>query len=475
MRVLVTSGICVCMAVAVCDPAWAQDSAAAATDPTQPAAQDPAAIDPFAVSEANEASRQPSSATPQTTETTATMQEEPDFTEGAAASPSQDAPTQDKTPSRFTASLDLLYQGKYLPKLIRSGKRDQVEQDVFIDSTLNWTMSEDATLGARIVANHEERKSGSASSHRNDLTALEYFYRQQFAGGAQALTIGRKVIGWSSGFQWRPADLIDNGFSTKSIDIQDPYRYRGVGQIRYELIQPKFDIVAIASNHEKGFFGGEQFATKLSIKSTVDVSLMYAINGDYSRKYGVIVDSNLPWGSTLALEAVHVDIDRDKMTDASHFGKTLESLSGIHRYQDVYLSLTKFIDDKRRMSFDYFHNGRGLDDVSLLGRRLSIAAAASTASRVVDTSIFSQQYLGRSYVYIAYTGYLDAWQLQFKPSVLMNTADSSFIGSISVKRELGDSSELTLNLNTFHGEDDSEFGSVTNGLGFGVSYLFHFL
>lgn len=466
MRTLVLSGICACMAMAVSASACAQD--VAAEGPVAAAAvQDPTTFDPFAASETETSPAHTPSTPPQATEASVGAPEEDPF------ATAEIGPSPEKIPLRFTRSIDLLYQGSYLPDLISTGGGDHAEQDVFIDTALNWDVSDSATLGARVVANHEERKSGATSNHSNDVTALEYFYRQQFASGAQAFTIGRKLVGWSSGFQWRPADLIDNGFSTKSIDIQDPYRYRGVGQVRYELIQPGFDVVAIVSNDAKGFYGGKQFAAKISLKRAADVSLMYAVNGDYSRKYGVIVDTNLRWGTTLALEAVHVDIDADMIADASHFGRTLESLSGIHRYEDVYFSLTKFIDDQRRVSVEYFHNGRGLGDAS--GRSAPFASIAASAPRAIDPAIFSQQYLGRNYAYVAYTGYVDAWKLQFKPSVLTNLGDDSFIGSISIKRELGDSSELTLNINTFHGSNSSEFGSITNGVGVGMSYVFHFL
>lgn len=453
MRTLVISGLCVCMAMTVSCTACAQE--AAVTVP-----QDPAMADPFALSGTEDTASQ-------TTEVPAAASDADPFETLEAV------PTSEKAPPRFSRSFDLMYQGSHIPDLISSGGGDHAEKDLFIDAAASWYASENATLSARVVANHEERKSGAASSHRNDVTALEYFYRQQFAGGAQAFTIGRKLVGWSSGFQWRPADLIDNGFSTKSIDIQDPYRYRGVNQVRYELIRPGFDVVAIASNEAKQFFGGNQFAAKLSFKRSADVSLMYAINGDYSRKYGVIVDTNLPWGTTFALEAVHVDIDANMVDDAAHFGRTLESLSGIHSYEDVYLSITKFIDEQRRLSVDYFHNGRGLADAS--GRKIFAAHAAVGASQTIDPTIFSQQYLGKNYAYVAYTGYVDAWKLQFKPSILMNLGDDSFIGAISLKRELGASAELTLNINTFHGGNSSEFGSITNGVGVGVSYVLHFL
>lgn len=460
VHALTLPGLCVCVALAASSTVRAQDAAVATQARGQAGTQDATAFDPFAASETQKASM-PSPASSATT---------------PAAAATLDAST-----PPITTSLDLLYQASYLPKLISIGGVDRTEQDVFIDAAAGFSVSQDATLGARVVANHERRKTGTALSRHNDATALEYYYRKQFAGGAQALTVGRKLIGWSSGFLWRPANLIDNGFSTKNIEIQDPYRYRGVDQVRYELIAASFDAVIIASNHDRKFFGGEQLAAKIGIKGPVDVSLMYAANGNYSRKYGTIIDTSLPWGTTFALEAVHVDVSGSRLDDPAHFGKTIESLSGIGRYEDVYVSLTKFFDDKRRLSAEYFHNGRGMADASF--RNLPVAArAAATAAvaagrtqPVIDPAIFSQQYLGRNYAYLSYTGYVDVWKLQFRTSVLMNTGDNSSMRSISVKRALGSGSELTLNINTFHGSTGSDFGSVTNRVSAGVSYVIHLL
>lgn len=468
MRVVLLSSICVCLTMAGPAFAWSQGQAVMVEKPvaSDEKVADPQvdAFDPFAEAEAG-SPPEASNSTKSAPETASTQITDP-FSDPATAREERTAQ------ARITPSIDLLYQGSYTPGLIRNRGADSAEHDLFIDAALAWTPQEGATLSARVVANHEERKSGSTSSRRGEIEALEYFYRQQFTEGTQAFTIGRRLMGWSSGFQWRPADLIDNGFSTKSINIRDPYRYRGVDQIRYELVRQGFDFTAIVSNNEKRFFGGEQFAAKLGIKGDVAVSLMYAENGDYSRKYGVLVDTSLGWGTTLALEAVHVDVDREKLADAEHFGKTLESLSGIRRYEDIYLSLTKFIDDKRRINLEYFHNGRGFGD---LPRTVPSTSADLSALRLraVDPSIFSEQYIGRNYVYAAYTGHIDRWKLQWKPSILMNTGDDSYIGSFSVQRELRENSELSVYANTFHGGVDSEYGAITNGVGVGISYVIH--
>jgi hypothetical protein len=387
------------------------------------------------------------------------------------ALPDEASSASDET-SRLSTSLDFIHQSTYTPDLIRDGGRRQLENQTILDTILKWAATDKANFKARGVVSYSEKKIGESATHHGDLVALEYYYEQQFAGEKQVLSIGRKHLGWSAGFQWRPADLIDNGFSTKNIDTLDPNRYRGIDQVQYELIDPSFNFVAVLSNHERSFFKGNQFAAKLSWKRFADFSLMYAVTGSYSRKYGATFDTNLPLGTTLVVEAVHVDIDQDKLSDPFYFGETLESLSGIHSYEDVYVGLTKFIDDKRRINFEYFHNGRGLKG-AFPGTASLRAAQDARASVGINPSIFQEEYLGRDYIYAAYTGYVDALKLQIKPSVLMNTGDKSYIAAISFDRELGGNSELSLKVNTFNGDVDSDFGSISRGVGFGASYILH--
>jgi hypothetical protein len=374
--------------------------------------------------------------------------------------------------SRTSGSLDFIYQANYLPDLIRADSKDQFESQAFLDAVITLAVTDAAKFRARGILSRIDKKTGSIARHSSDIVALEYFYEQRFAEQTQVLSIGRKNIGWSAGFQWRPADLIENGFTTKNVDTLDPNRYRGVDQVQYEAIQPAFNFVAILSNHEKRFFKGEQFAAKIGVKSFADFSLVYAKSGSYSTKYGLIVDSNLPWATTFVLEAVHVDIDKEKLTDPFYFGERLESLSGINSYEDIYIGLTKFIDDKRRISFEYFRNGRGTKS-ALTGTLSNKLGLEMPASKAINSSIFTEEYLGRNYVYTTYTGYIDDLKLQVKPSVLMNTDDSSYIGSISFNRELGGNSELSLNITTFNGDSLSEFGSISRGVGVSASYIIH--
>jgi hypothetical protein len=374
--------------------------------------------------------------------------------------------------SRLSASLDFIYQSNYVPDLVRADEKDQFENQAFLDTVLTWAATDTANFRARGILSYVDKKTGSTTSHRGDAAALEFFYEQQFSEQTQVLSVGRKNIGWSSGFQWRPADLIENGFTTKNVDTLDPNRYRGVDQVQYEAILPAFNFVAILSNHEKRFFKGEQFAAKLGVKSFADFSLMYAKSGSYSRKYGLTVDSNLPWATTFVLEAVHVEIDKDKLIDPFYFGERLESLSGINSYEDIYIGLTKFIDDKRRFSFEYFRNGRGTKS-ALAGPVSTNPALETPVSKAINSAIFTEEYLGRNYIYATYTGYIDALKLQVKPNVLINTDDKSYIGSITFKRELGGNSELSLSINTFNGDTESEFGSISRGVGVGASYILH--
>jgi hypothetical protein len=177
----------------------------------------------------------------------------------------------------------------------------------------------------------------------------------------------------------------------------------------------------------------------------------------------------LPWSTTLALEAVRIDIDRDLLFDPLHFGRTLQSLTGISRFEDVYVSLTKFIDDKRRVDLELLYDGSGFKNASQ--EVLSAVSGKENPSLQVDPSIFSNQYIGRYYGYLAYTGYVDGWKLQWKPSLLMNLGDHSYIGSISIEREFRGSSRMILALSSYNGDDGTEFGSISHGLGVTVSYV----
>jgi hypothetical protein len=365
--------------------------------------------------------------------------------------------------------LDLIYQGSYIPNVISDQGRDSTVHDLYLDSTLNWAASGSAMLKARVLFKGEVQEAQSEVSYHSGITGLEYFYDQRFGDQSQTLTIGRKYLGWSSGFQWRPADLIDNGFTTKNIEIQDPNRYLGVDQVRYQINKSGFNIDAILSNKDKSFYDGNQSAVKLALSGAADFSLMYARNGDYSRKYGVILDTVLPWSTTLALEAVYIDIDRDLLFDPLHFGRTLESLTGISRFEDVYVSLTKFIDDKRRVDLELLYDGSGFKNASQ--EVLSAVSGKENPSLRVDPSIFSKQYIGRYYAYLAYTGYVDGWKLQWKPSLLMNVGDHSYIGSISIEREFRGSSRMILALSSYNGDNGTEFGSISRGLGVSVSYV----
>ena len=372
--------------------------------------------------------------------------------------------------SRWTLlPLDFMYHGSYIPNVIGDQGRDSSVNDLFLDGTLNWAASESANLKARVLLKGEVQEAQSEASYHNNITGLEYFYQQRFGHQIQTLTIGRKYLGWSSGFQWRPADLIGNGFTTKNIEIQDPNRYLGVNQVRYQINQSGFNIDAVVSNRDNSFYDGNQSAVKLALSGPADFSLMYARNGDYSRKYGVILDTVLPWSTTMALEAVHIDIDRKLLFDSLHFGKTLQSLTGISRFEDVYLSLTKFIDDRRRVDLEYLYDGSGFKNASQ--QVLSAVAGKTNPSFQVDPSVFSNQYIGRYYAYLAYTGYVDGWKLQWKPSLLMNGVDHSYVGSISIEREFRGSSRLILALSSYNGDSGTEFGSVSHGLGVGVSYV----
>ncbi len=385
----------------------------------------------------------------------------------ASANP---APAKEDHDSRLSLQpVDFLYQGSYIPNVISDQGKDSSVNDLFLDSTVSWAASRGAMLKARVLFEGEEQEALSEVTYHSAISGLEYFYEQHFFDQSQTLTIGRKYLGWSSGFQWRPADLIDNGFTTKNLEIQDPNRYLGVDQVRYQINESGFNIDAIMSNRDKSFYDGNQFAVKLGISSPVDFSVMYAKNGEYSRKYGLILDTALPWSTTMRVEAVHIDIDRNVLYDPLHLGQTLESLTGISDFENVYVSLTKFIDDKRRVDLQFLYDGSGFRNAS--AEVLSATAGKENLNFQVNSSIFSDQYIGRYYAYLDYAGYVDGWKLQWKPNLLMNLGDHSYIASLSLEREFRGSSALILALSSYHGDAGTEFGSISHGVGVSVSFV----
>ena len=376
-------------------------------------------------------------------------------------------------PSRFTLQpVNFIYQGSYIPNVISDQNRDFTLNTIFLDGTAHWAPIDSAMLKARVLLQGDVEEAQSQVSRRGEATGLEYFYEQRFDDQSQALTVGRKYLGWSSGFQWRPADLIDNGFTTKNVEIEDPNRYLGVNQVSYELNRAHFNIDAVVSNRDRRFYDGLQSALKVGFSGPVDLSVLFSRNGDYSKKYGVILDTALPWSTTLRLEAVHTDVNKTLMYDSLHFGKTLESLTGVSRFQDVYARLTKFIDDKRRVDLEFLYDGNGFRDDSAAVRSAALGSsqAAAGGGIQVDPTLFANQYIGRYYSYAAYTGYIEGWRLEWKPSLLMNLGDHSYIGSISIEREFFGTS-LTLALSSYHGGDGTEFGSISHGVGVSVSYV----
>lgn len=379
--------------------------------------------------------------------------------------------------SRLTVlPVNVLYQGSYIPDVISDGGSDNTAHSLILDGTVNWTPSDSAALRGRVLFEGDVQRQHSSVTDGGEISGLAYYYEQHFVDQSQTLIVGRKYLGWSSGFQWRPADLIQNGFTTKSIDIADPNQYLGIDQIGYEINHPRFNVQAVISNKDYGFYDGPQSAVKVGLSGASGLSLVYSRNGDYESKYGLIIDRSLPWSSTLALEAVRVDIDRKLMYDSRHFGRTLESLTGTSRFENVYVSLTRFIDDKRRVDVQFLYDGNGFRDASAGAPKSTSQTQVPAAHQAtIDGSIFADQYIGKYYSYLAYTGYIVGWKLQWKPSLLMNDGDHSYIGSISVGREFRGNTSLTLVLSSFHGAAGTEFGSISHGLGVNVSYVVNIL
>ncbi|RMG29614.1 MAG: hypothetical protein D6732_17415 [Methanobacteriota archaeon] len=376
--------------------------------------------------------------------------------------------------SSYSSLLDFLYQRSYIANAEWINGGNYTEEQSILDGAWDWQPRADFKFKLRGIASYDDRRDGSNKSHRKDIAILDAYYEQEFSGGKHTLSLGRKNLGWSAGFQWRPADLIENGFFTKNVDTLDPNRYRGIDQARYDYIGDNTSISLVFSDKERNFFDGHQLATKFSFKGNALYSLLFARLGNYANKLGLSVDSSLPFAMTIIIEAVHVEIDKNELADPARYGYRLESLTGKNRYNDVFLGLTKFIDERRRIDLQYFYNGRGFEHNNLAATKRINKSAAATEQQI-DPRLFSYNYLRKNYLYFAYTGYIELWKLQFKPSVMMNMDDKSYIGAMSFSWGLGDHSQLQFNLNIFDGTDNSEFGGISSSAGFSLSYIVHLI
>jgi len=378
--------------------------------------------------------------------------------------------------SNLTASADYIFQGTYIPELRLESENDFYEQVSTLDGLVNYDINNNSFLRVRGMMNFVNQETNNNHESSNKSLALEYFYQGSFGNKHHYVSFGRKHLGWSTGFQWRPADVIANGFTTKNFDSLDPSRYTGIDQLQYEWIGKHLDVSALISTQDHDFYNGEQLAIRLGIKDNLDMSLLFAQTGDYGYKYGVTYSANLPLATTLAVEAVHVDIDKHHLLSANYFGSTLESLSGTDEYQDVYIGLTKFIDDKQRFNLEYFHNGRGFKEGRLdqtINASVNKYRNLGFTSWHLDQNLFEREYLGRNYLYGSYTGFLETYQLQIKPSLLVNLDDDSYIASLTLKRAIGDNSELLMKANFYDNQPDTDLGEISNGIGFNLSYLLH--
>jgi hypothetical protein len=380
------------------------------------------------------------------------------------------------TMSNLTASFDFIYQGTYIPRLRHIDDNNVVEQVTTIDSSIKFDMSADTFFKGRVMADYLNKHSIAGTEDDVSGNALEFYVEHAMLNDSQFISLGRKNLGWSSGFQWRPADVIDNGFTTKNFDTLDPKRYAGIDQIQYEMISDVFDLSMVAASTQDEFFNGKQYAGKLTLKSVIDMGLIIGKHGDYSDKTGVFFDGNLPLATTFVVEAVKVKVKPAYLTSPFYFGQTLESLSGRADYVDVFAGVTHYIDDQRRLSLEFFHNGRGFaTGMQTPTIHAAVANFIQMNSRavVINPAIFSEQYLGRNYMYMAYTGYNDRVALQIKPSILLNMDDDSYIAALTLKKEISGQAEVMLKASYFKGSRYSDFGSIAPGASVGASILIH--
>lgn len=380
------------------------------------------------------------------------------------------------TMSNLTASFDFIYQGTYIPRLRHIDGNNVVEHVTTIDSSIKFDVSSDTFLKGRVMADYFNQHSIAGTEDDVSGEALEFYVEHALLNDSQFISLGRKNLGWSSGFQWRPADVIDNGFTTKNFDTLDPKRYAGIDQIQYEMISDVFDLSIVAASTQDDFFNGKQYAGKLTLKSSIDMGVILGKHGDYSDKAGLFLDGNLPLATTFVIEAIKVKVKPEYLTSPQYFGQTLESLSATADYNDVFAGFTHYIDEQRRLSLEFFHNGRGFAS----GMQTPTIQAAvqryiqqNPGAVVINPAIFSEQYLGRNYMYLAYTGYSDTLALQVKPSILLNADDDSYIAALTVKKEIAGRAELMLKINYFQGGRRSDFGSIAPGISMGASILIH--
>lgn len=367
--------------------------------------------------------------------------------------------------SALRSGLELIYKGNYIPDVLHQTGVDQRQDTLFADASLTYSLGE-SKLAARGLLVKDRLAIGEDTTTKNDSTLLEGYYEYANADTGWFASAGRKNLGWSSGFQWRPADVIDNGYTTKSVDMLDPRRYRGIDQLQAGLLGNRIDWAVIVSDQEEEKYRGKQYATKLSYRGDATYSLLYAKNGELSQKAGATLDTVLPYGSTLAVEAIGTRLDKNLMLMPGYFGQSVASLSGKNNYIDIFATLTQFYDEKTRTRIEYFYNGAGFDHNNFtaeITESINRYVAAGYSDPLIDRTIFSRQNIRKNYIYGAYTGYWENFELEIEPNLLMNLDDHSYIGSLNFKRAFWRRCELSVRLNWFRGDTESEFGGVSPG------------
>ncbi len=369
-------------------------------------------------------------------------------------------------PPKGSTSLDLAYRVKHTAGLIRNDGLDLTTHQVFGDLGLKYLPTDSSRLIARGVGIWSHDRVSDQSQYDTESELLEGFYEAGHKATGQYLSVGRKYMGWSAGFQWRPADLISNDFVTKDVDVFDPRRYRGVDQIQYEKLGSYVDFSLIASNQDRDFYDGDQFAVKINVRRGAEFSLLLGKIGKYSEKVGAVFDSSLPLDTTLAVEAIYVEIDKERLMYPAYFGTTLESLSQESTYLDLLVVVSHFIDERQRVQLEYFHNGRGFEDEinEEVGKAVAEFARFGYTEVPISGSVFSENYLRENYLSVSYVAFASAFKVEVESRVLAGIDDESYVGSLGLKRAFWGRSELALRFIQYAGSDTSEFGAVTKDI-----------
>lgn len=372
--------------------------------------------------------------------------------------------------------LALSYRNSRLNDIRNAKGVDSDLKELYADYSVGARLGEHSTAYIRGMANWtHHRESGLERESESDYVLIEGYYEFSDVENSVFYTVGRKKLYWSSGFQFRPADVLEEGRTDKKYDLIDPRQNRGWDIVQYQKLGEKFDFsLLVASAAEADRVHGVQYASRLEYHSFCELALFGAKNGDYSEKVGIAIDSAAPFSSTFRLEAVAIRVDEQQIYQPDSFGSTLESMSGASSYNEVLASFTHFFDERRRLNFEYFYNGSGFRSSSIpaeISRSVDRYLSRGYSDPTILEEVFQTQYLRRNYVSLSYSGYMDSLAVSFAPRAIIGTDDSSSIMSLVLSKELSGKVMIFFEGNWYEGRSQTEFGSVADGPGLSIALI----